>query len=124
MRYNLPAKSPVHNTYTRLYVPSAVSPPRRFECLGSVTVPGGAVLVEAAASHVLDRLKENATVSRCCDVNVVRASAVEVLDEGVPIHYLDGGDSLAFISTLAQLLAGNLIGKPYAKVIRGPAPAL
>ena len=57
----------------------------RFECLGSITVHCGAVLVEAAAGHhVLDRLEKHTAVRR--DVDAVCAPAIEVLsnsNEGV-----------------------------------------
>ena len=39
---------------------------------GSITIPPDAVCVASTGNHLLDRLKERATVGSCCDADVVR----------------------------------------------------
>ena len=81
----------VHFTYKMI---STVSPFGRFEGLGSVPVPRNAASVEAPARNlVLDRLKEDAAVNRCRDVNIVCTSAKDALDKGVSVH-LEGDGCL------------------------------
>ena len=52
-----------------------------FEGFGTVTVPSDAIFVETTASHPLIG---HPAVRRGRDVDVVRAPAIEVLNEGVP----------------------------------------